>query len=58
MRYLPLTAADRAEMLETVGASSIDDLFSDVPAAARATFSRKGGMKLPRDRHSVCRKAS
>ena len=35
MRYLPLTPDDRAAMLATVGASSIDDLFVDVPAEAR-----------------------
>jgi glycine dehydrogenase subunit 1 len=35
MRYLPLTPADRAEMLAVVGAGAIDDLFVDVPAAAR-----------------------
>ena len=35
MRYLPLTPADRAEMLATIGARSIDELFVDVPAAAR-----------------------
>lgn len=35
MRYLPLTDADRAEMLAAVGASSIDDLFVDVPQEAR-----------------------
>jgi glycine dehydrogenase subunit 1 len=35
MRYLPLTQADRAEMLGVVGAASIDDLFVDVPASAR-----------------------
>ena len=35
MRYLPLTPADRAEMLERIGAASIDDLFVDVPEAAR-----------------------
>ncbi|MFS0848828.1 aminomethyl-transferring glycine dehydrogenase subunit GcvPA [Novosphingobium panipatense] len=37
MRYLPLTPADRAAMLETIGARSVDDLFVDVPAAARLT---------------------
>jgi glycine dehydrogenase subunit 1 len=37
MRYLPLTDADRASMLATVGVSSIDDLFLDVPEAARRT---------------------
>ena len=35
MRYLPLSDADRGEMLATIGAASIDDLFVDVPAAAR-----------------------
>ncbi len=35
MRYLPLTTDDRAAMLATIGASSIDDLFIDVPAEAQ-----------------------
>lgn len=35
MRYLPLTPADRASMLETIGAASVDDLFIDVPEEAR-----------------------
>ncbi len=35
MRYLPLTDTDRADMLERVGATSIDDLFVDVPEVAR-----------------------
>ena len=35
MRYLPLTAADRTDMLGVIGAASIDDLFVDVPASAR-----------------------
>jgi glycine dehydrogenase subunit 1 len=35
MRYLPLTAGDRAEMLTAIGADSIDALFDDVPEAAR-----------------------
>jgi glycine cleavage system P protein (glycine dehydrogenase) subunit 1 len=35
MRYLPLTDADRQAMLAAIGASSIDTLFADVPAAAR-----------------------
>ncbi len=37
MRYLPLSAPDRAAMLGVIGAGSIDDLFADVPAAARLT---------------------
>ena len=43
MRYLPLTAENRAEMLGVIGAASIDDLFVDVPAAAR----REGTVDLP-----------
>ena len=35
MRYLPLTADDRAEMLKTIGAKSVDDFYDDVPASAR-----------------------
>lgn len=35
MRYLPLTDDHRSAMLATIGASSIDDLFVDVPEAAR-----------------------
>ena len=35
MRYLPLTDTDRTAMLATIGASSIDDLFIDVPEFAR-----------------------
>lgn len=35
MRYLPLTEADRAEMLATIGADNVDAFFADVPDAAR-----------------------
>ena len=35
MRYLPLSEADRSEMLEVIGASSVDELFSDVPEQLR-----------------------
>ena len=35
MRYLPLSDADRRDMLGVVGADAIDDLFVDVPQAAR-----------------------
>ncbi|PLK25590.1 aminomethyl-transferring glycine dehydrogenase subunit GcvPA [Novosphingobium sp. TH158] len=35
MRYLPLTPAERAEMLGVIGVDSVDALFEDVPAAAR-----------------------
>src|SRR5690242_2268300 len=35
MRYLPLTEADRREMLAKIGAKSVDELFRDVPQSAR-----------------------
>ena len=44
MRYLPLTEADRREMLAAIGVQSIDDLFTDVPPAAR----HPGLLDLPR----------
>ena len=44
MRYLPLTDADRAQMLSRIGVKHSDDLFTDVPAAARL----KGPIDLPK----------
>ena len=44
MRYLPLTPDDRSAMLAAIGVKSIDDLFVDVPQAAR----REGFVDLPR----------
>jgi len=35
MRYLPLTQVDRQQMLGTIGAGSVDELFVDVPEEAR-----------------------
>jgi glycine dehydrogenase subunit 1 len=43
MRYLPLTPDDRRAMLAAVGVGSIDDLYVDVPPAAR----RSGLVDLP-----------
>ena len=34
MRYLPITDADRREMLEEIGAPSVEALFADVPEGA------------------------
>jgi glycine dehydrogenase subunit 1 len=42
MRYLPLSDADRQQMLGVIGASSIDDLFVDVPDAARLSGKIEG----------------
>jgi len=53
LRYLPLTDADRAEMLATIGAASVDDLFADVPPSARLAGpvdlpTRKGELDVER----------
>jgi len=37
MRYLPLTDTNRAEMLATIGAKSVDELFCDLPKSALAS---------------------
>ncbi len=42
MRYLPLSDADRSEMLRVIGAGSIDELFRDVPKEARLTGAIQG----------------
>jgi glycine dehydrogenase subunit 1 len=52
MRYLPLTDADRREMLSVIGAKSVDELFRDVPASARlaakvAVLHRRRGLSPP-----------
>ena len=42
MRYLPLSDADRREMLRVIGAASVDELFRDVPQQARLTGPVRG----------------
>ena len=37
MRYLPKSPAERVEMLDQIGAKSIDDLFGVIPAEYRLT---------------------
>lgn len=43
MRYLPLSSADRGEMLAKIGVSSVDDLFLDIPQSVLL----KGPVDLP-----------
>ena len=38
MRYLPNSAADRREMLASIGVSAIDELFVDIPRAVAEAF--------------------
>jgi len=42
MRYLPLSNSDRGEMLRLIGASTVDDLFRDVPEELRLKGPIKG----------------
>lgn len=55
MRYLPLSDADRSEMLRVIGARSIDELFKDVPEEARLTGPIHGlpmhGSEMAVERH-------
>jgi glycine dehydrogenase subunit 1 len=44
MRYLPKSPADREEMLAEIGAASIDDLFSSIPAE----YQLKRDLVIPR----------
>lgn len=46
MRYLPLTADDRRDMLADIGAASVEELFRDIPAAARIS-DPAGAFALP-----------
>ncbi|MCG7336363.1 aminomethyl-transferring glycine dehydrogenase subunit GcvPA [Sporosarcina sp. ACRSM] len=34
-RYIPMTETDQAEMMKTIGISSIDELFADIPEKVR-----------------------
>ncbi|RIX27325.1 aminomethyl-transferring glycine dehydrogenase subunit GcvPA [Sphingomonas edaphi] len=62
MRYLPLSDADRSAMLEKVGASSIDELFRDVPEGLLLDGPIKGlslhasEMAVERDMSAMARK--
>jgi len=42
MAYGPHTTEDRAQMLRTIGVSSVDELFADIPASLRSS-----GLDLP-----------
>lgn len=49
MRYLPLTDTQRNEMLNAIGASNIDELYSDVPAE----IVQKADINLPRHKGEI-----
>ncbi|EUJ30833.1 glycine dehydrogenase subunit 1 [Listeria cornellensis FSL F6-0969] len=42
-RFLPMTEQDEKDMLDTIGVSSIDELFTDIPESIR--FNREYDLK-------------
>ena len=52
MRYLPLTADDRAEMMKTIGAKSVDDFYGDVPVSAVRPSLLLRSLEIERASHS------
>ena len=49
MRFLPHTDQDRADMLQKIGAGSIDELFANIPAAKRL----KNPLDLPKQKSEL-----
>ncbi len=49
MRYLPLSDSNRRDMLATIGAGSVDELFRDLPKAALA----KARIDLPKSASEI-----
>ena len=42
MRYIPSTSADRRQMLASIGVSTVEELFADVPESVRHRFEPLG----------------
>ena len=49
-RYLPMTETDRAEMMQTIGISSVDELFADIPEKVRF----KGEYNIKKAKSEIC----
>lgn len=50
-RYLPMTEADKKEMLNTIGVASTDELFSDIPKNVR--FQGELNLKKPANEYQL-----
>jgi glycine dehydrogenase subunit 1 len=50
-RYLPMTDTDKKEMLDKIGVSSTDELFSDIPKEVR--LDRKLNLKKPASEYEL-----
>ncbi|WP_085991921.1 aminomethyl-transferring glycine dehydrogenase subunit GcvPA [Oceanobacillus senegalensis] len=55
-RYLPMTETDKKEMLDTIGVTSTDDLFSDIPEAVR--LKRGLNLKKPANEYQLKKELS
>ncbi len=55
-RYLPMTEEDKNQMLRTIGVSSIDELFSDIPERVR--FNREYNIKPAKSETALWRELS
>jgi glycine dehydrogenase subunit 1 len=55
-RYIPMTETDRDEMLETIGVSSIDELFADIPEKVR--FKGEYNIKKAKSESSLTKELS
>ncbi|MBF2672739.1 aminomethyl-transferring glycine dehydrogenase subunit GcvPA [Listeria seeligeri] len=55
-RYLPMTAQDEKEMLDTIEVASIDDLFQDIPEKIR--FKRDYNLKPAKSEPALLRELS
>lgn len=47
--YIPISKADEAYMLKTIGVDSLEDLFKDIPASLKL----KGPLKLPKHKSEI-----
>jgi glycine dehydrogenase subunit 1 len=55
-RYLPMTEQDQKDMLDTIGVSSIDELFSDIPEKVR--FKGQYNIKAAKSESSLLKELS
>lgn len=55
-RYLPMTEEDKKAMLEAIGASSVDELFSDIPEQVQ--FKREYNIKKAKSESALLKELS
>ncbi len=55
-RYIPMTSADREEMLKVIGVDTVDDLFEDIPEEVR--FKGEYNIKKAKSESSLTKELS